>query len=240
MIGFVSSLTFLPYYCCLLNQSVPVLVALLGVFGDKYGCWAQSLTLLCIDSCLTLLCTSSCLSVCHTENIISLHASIESAVAWNGTSKFLSLIGCALNTVEHTESVLVSLLLLGSLSLSVSEIHSLGLWGLMRGAFIFVDAVEFVDGRGRNWLWPLILIKGRLPSYRCPPRDERPQFGLWSQTSCHCAWQIRRWRTTCTWCWLAGQCHAQLPALLIGNWSYHKSNHKRFHSSLRQGNLRSL
>ena len=240
MIGFVPSLTFLPYYCCLLNQSVPVLIALLCVFGDKYGCWAQSLTLLCIDSCLTLLCTSSCLSVCHTENIISLHASIEAAVPWNGSSEFLSLIGCPFDTVEHAESVFVCLLLRGTLRFGVSEIHSLGLCGLMRGTFIFVDAVEFVDGRGGDWLWPLIIIKGHVPSYRCPPRDARPQFGRWSRTSCRCASRIRSWRMTCTWCWLADRCHAQLPALSIGNWSCHKSNHKRFHSSLRQGSLRSL
>lgn len=239
MIGFVSSLTFLPYYCCLLNQSVPVLVALLGVFWDKYGCWAQSLTLLCIDSCLTLLCTSSCLSVCHTENIISLDASIEAAVPWNGSSKLLSLIGCALDPVEHAESVLICLLLRGGLSSSVSEIHSLGLWGLS-STFILVDAVEFVDGGGRDWLWPLIIIKGHVPSYRCPPRDARPQFGRSSRTSCRCASRIRRWRMTCTWCWLAGRCLAQSPNLSIGNWSCHKSNHKRFHSSLRQGSLHSL
>lgn len=79
-----------------------------------------------------------------------------------------------------------------------------------------------------------------LPSYRCPPRDERPQFGLWSQTSCRCASRIRHWKKTCTWCWLAGRCHDQLPAQLIGNWSFHKSIHKRFHSWLRQGSLHSL
>ena len=223
-------MTFLPYYCCLLNQSVPVLLALFGVFGNKHGSWTQSLALLCVDSCLTVLCASSCLGICHTENIISLYASIEATVAWDGSTELLSLIGGTFDSVEHAKSILVCLLLLATLLIGVSEVHSLGLWCLLSSTFVSIDSEEFVHCWGRNRLWPLRIIKGLLPSYRYLPLCALRRFGQWSRTSCHCAWRIRRWRMTCTWCWLAGRCLSRWPVQLIGNWFFHRSIHKRFHS----------
>lgn len=175
-----------------------MLLAFLGVFGDKHGSWAQSLTFLNVDSCLTLLSTSSCLGICHTENVVSLHASIEAAVSWNGSTKLLSLVGGSLNTVENAKGIIIGLLLLG-LSLSISEIHSLCLWCLLSNTLWGIDTVEFVHGWGRNGLWPL-RIKVVLPSYRCPPRGAHRRFEQWSRTFCHCASRTQRWRMTCTWC----------------------------------------
>ncbi len=202
-----------------------MLLALLGVFGDEHGSWAQSLTLLNIDSCLTLLSTSSCLGICHTENIVSLHASIEAAVAWNGCTELLSLVLGSLNTVKNAKGIIIGLLMLG-LTLSISEVYSLGLRCLLSDTLGSIDSVEFVHCWGRNGLWPLRIIE-LLPSCKCLPRGAHRRFEQWSQTFCHCAWRTQRWMMTCTWCERPGRFHARSPGQLTGNWSFHRFIHRR-------------
>ena len=86
---------------------MPVFLTLLGVFGDENGCGAQGLSLFGLNSGLTVLSTSSCLGIGHTENVISLYASVEAAVSWDGSTELLSLVGGLLNSVEHLECIFI-------------------------------------------------------------------------------------------------------------------------------------
>lgn len=151
-VSFLSLLDLLPYYCCLLNQSVPLLLSLLGVVGNEHSSGAKSVTLFCIDSCLALLCASSRLGIGHTEDVVSLNASVEPAVAWDGSAKLLSLSWGVVNTVEDLECIFVGLLISGSL-LGVSKIYGLGLGCLLLNALWGFNSVEFINCGRRDGLY---------------------------------------------------------------------------------------
>lgn len=97
---------------CFYDSEV-VLICLLRslVLRNKCLCKFQCLSLLFTYPVLTFLCSSPCLSICHSKNIVSLHSSIDSTVAWNRFSKLGCLVLWRFNPKENMNSVFIWLFL---------------------------------------------------------------------------------------------------------------------------------
>jgi hypothetical protein len=84
-----------------------VLTGLLAVFRNENGGRPQGVSLFLLNASLALLCSPAGFSIGHAENVVSLDTTVETAVAWNRVSKFLSLVLVVLNSVEDAKSVFV-------------------------------------------------------------------------------------------------------------------------------------
>jgi hypothetical protein len=106
---------------------------------------------------LTLLSHSPSLSVCHSEDVISSHSSIDSAVARNWVSEWWSL----LLVVDYSEKCFLCLLEWLSAILLAWTPQGLQVLGLGQSWLVFFicsliwqsGSKECVNLRGRNRLW---------------------------------------------------------------------------------------
>jgi len=123
-----------------------VLTALLSVLGDEYSGRLQGVTLFLLDASLALVCTSSCLGIGHTEDVVSLNTAVETAVSWDGVAELIGFLLSSINTVEDSQSILISLFF--SLTDGLIKLHSLGgsLSLLSCGSIGTFHTVELVDG----------------------------------------------------------------------------------------------
>ena len=74
---------------------------------NPLACLSECLALLLVDFVHAFLSHSSGFSVGHAEHVISLHSSVDSAVAWDGLTEFGHLLGLNrwVNAVESVGSL---------------------------------------------------------------------------------------------------------------------------------------
>ena len=123
----------------------------------------QGLALFNFDSVLAFLCASASLCVGHAEDVIGLHAAVDTTVPWDGVAQLRGLVTGYLHAVENAESILVGLLVLGgNLGLSGTELGLGALESLLLDNWVSLaeaHTVELVDGVSRDWLLSTFIVR---------------------------------------------------------------------------------
>lgn len=126
---------------------------------------------------------SSGLCVSHTEDVVSLHSSIDTAVAWDGVSVLRGLVARLFNAIENFQSVFFSLFFLGLIgSFFIVEAEE-GLLVLLKLlllddiiCFLCINTEEFINSLGRNRLLQVIDLEEGLLSYKNLVASKLPLF----------------------------------------------------------------